>query len=165
MNLYSLESEAQVLAAALLDREEWDAEGIPAILEPQDFYREHHGWLYQAILERRGHDPTALGAYMDSAHRWKPDGGWSLCILELWGQCFTAHGIEAHARYVANLSFSRQLVEVAARIARLSSDRDGTPWVILDSALLDLESLRSLARRAAGIEADPFLARRGTMPE
>ena len=164
MTTYSIEAEAQVLAAAMLDRAEWDAEGIPAILEPRDFYREHHGWLYQAILEQRGHDPLTLGSYMESTRDWAPEGGWTLYIVGLWDQCFTAYGVEAHARLVAHYSFSRRLLEVASSIARQSSDRDGTPWVILDSALLQLSDLHGLARRASGLAASPFLARRGEMP-
>ena len=161
---HSVEAEEAVIGAALLDYEEcFTTERIQTIVQADDFYTEHLGWAYAALREQQQHDLVTLGAYLDSTREWSPEGGWFSYLAGLLDHCFTAIGVEAHARLVARHAFQRRLLSLAQTMARASSDMEGTPRAILDDALAAVQRLRPVAMRASGVGCDWRDGYNGTM--
>ena len=162
--LHSVEAERAIIASALLDYDEcFKVERIQTIVQPEDFSLDQNAWAYAALRDQTKHDPITLGAYLSATQTWEPEGGWFAHFAGMLEHCYTAIGVEAHARLVARTAFSRRLLSLAQTMARASSDMDGTPRVILEDALAAVQGLRPIAMRASGVGCDWRDGYSGTM--
>jgi len=121
---HDLAAEEAVLAACLLDDD-----AVPrceAIVQAQDFFREHNGWAYDACLAvwRRGEEVTvpAVAHELERMGRAAADGhvdhaSWGVDLVDIVGKYFTAVGVETHARIIARDALYRRLIQTASHIA------------------------------------------------
>ena len=118
---HDISAEEAVIAALLLDEDAYPR--ILPILQPQDFFREQHGWCYEACqaLSDRGETVTipTLAHELDRAGHLDAVGG-EPALVEMAGRHFTAVGVEAHARIVARDALYRRLIQAASQIAQLA---------------------------------------------
>ena len=150
-------SEEAVIAAILMDSKRcFEEERIQDILEPGDFYRAHNGWVYAASRVVGG-DSVTLAFHLDANTDWSPEGGWLDYLLTIEQKFYTAIGVEAHARQVARLAFSRRLIGAVHDIAQFILDNETTATVLLEQAHAVLGSLKQPAMRATGIGGGPGL--------
>lgn len=111
-------AEEAVVAACLLDDD-----AVPraeAIVQPQDFFREHNGWIFAACLAvwQRGDEVTipTVAHELNRVGRLDAAGG-EPYLVDLAGKYFTAVGVETHARSVHREALYRRGIEVAGQIA------------------------------------------------
>jgi replicative DNA helicase len=118
---HDVAAEEAVIAALLLDDDSY-ARVLP-IVQPEDFFREQNGWIYEACLAvgQRGESITipTVAHELDRAGRLDPAGG-EPYLVEIAGKYFTAVGVEAHARIVARDSLYRRLIAASSQIAQLA---------------------------------------------
>ena len=118
---HDIAAEEAVLAALLLDEDAYPR--VLPIVQPEDFFRDQNGWIYQACLALSDRNEavtvTTVAHELDRAGRLDAAGG-EPYLAEIAGKYFTAHGVETNARIVARDSLYRRLIEVAGRIAQLA---------------------------------------------
>lgn len=137
---HDIAAEEYVLGAILLDPSAADA-CLISRLEPSDFFREHNGWILEAVYEcmEMGEEPTIITV----AHRMKDrldDAGGEPYLSELMSNVLTAIGVEAHIRIIQNCSRLRKIINIAGQIAQKAySEND--PSIVLSSAVASLDQL------------------------
>jgi replicative DNA helicase len=118
---HDVSAEEAVIAALLLDEDAYPR--VLPIVQPQDFFREQNGWIYEACLAlaERGDAITlpTVAHELERQGRLDPAGG-EPYLAEIAGKYFTAVGVEAHARIVARDSLYRRLIAAAGQIAQLA---------------------------------------------
>ena len=118
---HDVSAEQAVIAALLLDQDSYPR--VLPLLRPVDFFREQHGWCYEAAvaLADRGEPITlpTLAHELERAGRLDGVGGepW---LAELVGRHFSAAGVEAHARIIARDALYRRLIQAAGQIAQVA---------------------------------------------
>ena len=144
---HDVSAEEAVIAALLLDEDAFPR--VLPILQPVDFFREQHGWCYEACLalSDRGEPITipTLAHELDRAGRLDAVGG-EPALVELAGRHFTATGVEAHARIVARDALYRRLIQAAGQIAQLAYEGGPDASRVLSAAeglLLGIRSAES----------------------
>lgn len=117
----SIEAEEAVLGALLIDPEAIIR--LTTILRPEDFYREKHGWIYDAILvlhERREPiDFLTVCDELDRQGRLDEVGGPAF-ITSLVNAVPTSIHAEHYARIVERTAIRRRLIDAAGQIAALA---------------------------------------------
>jgi replicative DNA helicase len=120
---HDLEAEASVLGAILLDP--LAIARVLDFLQPQDFYRENHGQVYQAALKlfREGEpiDSVTLAAELEKMGVLERVGGRAQLAM-LQEAVPTAANVEHYARIVKDRAYKRQLVGAGARVMELGYD-------------------------------------------
>ena len=118
---HDIAAEEAVIAALLLDDDSYPR--VLPIVQPEDFFREQNGWVYEACLAlAERNEPITIPTVahvLDRNTRLDAAGG-EQYLAEIAGKYFTAVGVEAHARIVARDALYRRLIEVAGRIAQLA---------------------------------------------
>jgi len=118
---HDVSAEEAVIAALLLDDDSY-ARVLP-IVQPEDFFREQNGWIYEACLSvaERGEEVTipTVAHELDRAGHLDEAGG-EPYLVEVTGKYFTAVGVETHARIVARDALYRRLIQAAGQIAGLA---------------------------------------------
>ncbi|MDA0365971.1 MAG: replicative DNA helicase [Chloroflexi bacterium] len=118
---HDISAEEAVVAALLLDEDTFVR--VLPIVQPEDFYREQNGWIYEACLalgERNERITVPTIAHeLDRVGRLDSVGG-EPYLVEVAGKYFTAVGVEAHARIIARDSLYRRLIGAAQQIAQLA---------------------------------------------
>ncbi len=144
---HDISAEEAVIAALLLDEDAYPR--VLPILQPHDFFREQHGWCYEACqaLADRGEPITipTLAHELDRAGHLDPVGG-EPALVEMAGRHFTAVGVEAHARIVARDALYRRLIQAAGQIAQLAYEGGPDATRVLAAAeglLLGIRSAES----------------------
>ncbi|NLJ33148.1 MAG: replicative DNA helicase [Firmicutes bacterium] len=132
---FSLEAEQSVLGAMFLERE---AVLIAAeILQPEDFYRDAHRYIFQAILslEEEG-KPADLVTVTEALRRrdWLEKAGGLAFLTTLAQSVPTAANVEHYARIVEDKSILRRLIREATRIIQNSYEAAHDASAILDEA-------------------------------
>jgi replicative DNA helicase len=131
----SVEAEEAVLGALLIDPDA--VIRVSTILRPQDFYREKHGWMYDAILalhERR--EPVDFLTVCDELERRAQldEVGGPAFITTLINAVPTSIHAEHYARIVERSATRRRLLEAAGQIAVLAYQEADDVEEVVDHA-------------------------------
>lgn len=118
---HDTEAEVMALGAALGFPE---ARGKMTDLQPSDFFREEHGWIWAAI--QRVPDVTVesvCSAIGPDINRFAPRGArpnerGEVYVAELPEKVFTHHGCEVYARDIINCARLRRLIQFAGQVAQ-----------------------------------------------
>ncbi|MDI9568285.1 MAG: replicative DNA helicase, partial [Bacillota bacterium] len=132
---FSLEAEQSVLGAMFLERE---AVLVAAeILQPEDFYRDAHRYIFEAILELeekgRPADLVTVTETLRQQGRLEDVGGLAY-VTTLAQSVPTAANVEYYARIVEEKSILRRLIREATRIVQNSYEATDEAAAILDEA-------------------------------
>ncbi|MGI6142982.1 MAG: replicative DNA helicase [bacterium] len=132
---FSLEAEQSVLGAMFLERE---AVLVAAeILQPEDFYRDAHRYIFEAILdlEERGRpaDLVTVTETLRQQGRLDDVGGLAF-VTTLAESVPTAANVEYYARIVEEKAILRRLIREATRIIQNSYEASTEAAAILDDA-------------------------------
>src|SRR5438477_12664256 len=115
---YDIAAEEAVLGSLLIDRDAIIK--IAPFLRLDDFYREAHGLIYQAVLDLYGRrepgDPVTLSAELERNGRLEAVGGHSY-LIGLVNRTPTAVHLEYYARIVERTSVLRRLISAGGEIA------------------------------------------------
>ncbi len=127
----NVEAEQSVLGSLLIDREAMIT-GAP-YLQAQDFYRESHGAIFEAILDLANrHEPADFVTLCDELSRRGrlEEVGGAAYLTSLISAVPTAVHVEYYAHIVERCALLRRLIDAAGRITSLgyqdSSDVDAT---------------------------------------
>jgi len=134
----SIEAERAVLGSLLIDPDA--VIKIASFLRPRDFYRERHGWLYEALLSlNERHEPLEFVTVVDELERrgHLEDIGGPAYITDLISMTPTAMFVEHYARIVERTAVLRRLIHAAQEIAELAYDEEQN----VDEAVNKAESL------------------------
>ncbi len=117
----SIEAEEAVLGSILIDPDAIIR--VAAMLKPEDFYREKHGWVYETALilhERR--EPIDFLTVCDELERREQldEVGGATFITTLINVVPTSIHVEHYARIVERTATRRRLIEAAGQIAALA---------------------------------------------
>jgi len=141
---HDVSAEEAVIAALLLDDDSY-ARVLP-IVQPEDFFREQNGWIYEACLSvaERGEEVTipTVAHELDRAGHLDEAGG-EPYLVEVTGKYFTAVGVETHARIVARDALYRRLIQAAGQIAALAYEGGPDVRHVLSQAETLLLALRT----------------------
>src|SRR5436190_12646122 len=152
---YDISAEEAVLGSLLLDRDAIIK--VAPFLHSDDFYREAHGLIYQAVLDLYGRrepgDAVTLSAELERNGRLDSVGGNSY-LIGLVNRTPTAVHIEYYARIVERTSVLRRLISAGGEIAALGYSEDKELEQTLDKAeqLLFTVSQRTVSKDFASIE-------------
>jgi replicative DNA helicase len=115
---YNVDAEEATLGSLMLDP---DAVKRVAFLKPDDFYREAHTWIYEAILalDAQNIPPDPL-AVLDEVERRGLDIGGPATLSRLTMSIPTAIHAEYYARIVERNGALRRLIGAAESIAKLA---------------------------------------------
>jgi replicative DNA helicase len=117
----SIEAEEAILGSILIDPDAIIR--VAAMLKPEDFYREKHGWVYETALilhERR--EPIDFLTVCDELERrgQLDEVGGAAFITTLINVVPTSIHAEHYARIVERTATRRRLIEAAGQIAALA---------------------------------------------
>ena len=114
----SVEAEQSVLGALLIDKDA--VTEVAELLQPADFYRQHHGTIYAAVLElferREPVDIVTVSEVLERQEQLEAVGG-SAYLTSLINLTPTAVNVVHYARIVERKSVLRNLISAAGRIA------------------------------------------------
>jgi replicative DNA helicase len=130
-----MEAEEAVLGAILIDPDA--VIRLATILRPEDFYREKHGWIYDAAMtlhERR--EPIDFLSVCDELERrgQLDEVGGAPFITTLVNVVPTSIHAEHYARIVERAATRRRLIEAAGRIAALAYQEADDIGEVVDRA-------------------------------
>ncbi len=140
---YNIEAEEAVIGSLMIDNS--SITKIVTFLRANDFYREKHQWLYEALfdLHSRGEpaDPVTLTDELERSGRLGDVGG-PAAVTELFMRVPTAIHVEYYARIVERNAILRRLVGAAEKIARMAyEDQDQEVSEIIERAERELFSI------------------------
>lgn len=139
---HSLEAEASVLGALLLDKNA--IVNVAEFLRPTHFYDDKHSYIFEAILElyeaREPIDVLTVSERLKQKKALKEIGGVSY-LAELVNKVPTAAHVEHYGKIVKDASTKRALMKAAARLVELSLDDSLPAAELLDKAELEVFSL------------------------
>lgn len=131
----NLEAEEAVLGSLLIDPDAIIR--VASFLQAEDFYREKHGWIYQAALdlhERR--EPVDFVTLCDELRRREQlqEVGGAAYITALINAVPTAVHVEHYAHIVERTAVLRRLISAAGRIAALAYEGSEDAYQVVDRA-------------------------------
>lgn len=131
----NIEAERAVLGALLIDPDAIIK--IASYLRAEDFYRERHSWLYEAMFslnERR--EPLDFVTLIDELERrgQLEEIGGPAYVADLINSTPTAIYVDHYARIVERSAVLRRLISAAGRIAELAYDESQDVEHVMDRA-------------------------------
>lgn len=130
----NMQAERAVLGSCLLDP---SAFGKIEELTPAAFYREAHGWVYQAMLTLRERqdpiDTVLLIEELERVGKLTAIGGPAF-LTELIAETPTAAYVAHYANLVSELAQRRRLIAVGGEIVRLAYDEGKPMSEVIDAA-------------------------------
>lgn len=131
----NLDAERAVLGSLMIDPDA--IVKVASFLRPEDFYRERHTWLYQAMLtlnERR--EPLDFVTIVDELERrgQLEEIGGPAFLTELVSNTPTALFIDHYARIVEREAVRRRLISAAGKVAELAYDDSQEVDDVIDRA-------------------------------
>lgn len=144
----NIDAEQSVLGSILLDREA--IYKVMKNLRPEDFYRESHRMIYEAmLLLNEGGSPVDLITVCDQLRQQGSleKAGGVAYIASLAEMVPTAANVEYYTRIVEEKALLRTLIQVSTRIAGMSYDEGEEPEKLIAEAEQMIMELGS--RRAA----------------
>ncbi len=131
----SIEAEQSVLGALLIDKDA--VIEVAELLQPDDFYRQHHGTIYAAVLDlyerREPVDIVTVSEVLERQNRLEDVGG-TAYLTSLINLTPTAVNAVHYARIVERKGVLRNLISAAGRIAGLGYEEDGDVGEVIDRA-------------------------------
>lgn len=139
---HDLQAESAVIGSLLLDRD--SIVKVAGSLSAADFYREHHGFIYAAILSlyerREPPDAVTLADELTRRGQLERIGGYS-ALVSAANEVPTAVHIEYYAQIVKRRAVQRRLIQEGGAIAALG----------FDDALSEDEMLSKAAAHLRGV--------------
>lgn len=131
----NLDAERAVLGSLMIDPDA--IVKVASFLRPEDFYRERHVWLYQAMLalnERR--EPLDFVTIVDELerHGQLEEIGGPAFLTDLISNTPTALFIDHYARIVEREAVRRRLISAAGKVAELAYDEGQEVDDVVDRA-------------------------------
>jgi replicative DNA helicase len=146
----SIEAEQSVLGALLIDRDA--VVEVAELVHPPDFYRQHHGTIFAAILElyerREPVDIVTVSEVLERGGTLEQIGG-SAYLTSLINLTPTAVNATHYARIVERKAVLRNLIAAAGRIAGIGYDESTDLDESIDKAEQELFAV-SQKRVASG---------------
>jgi replicative DNA helicase len=110
---------------------------VASFLRPEDFYRERHGWLYEAMLalnERR--EPLDFVTIVDELERREQlaEIGGPAFLTDLISNTPTSLYVDHYARIVEQKAVLRRLIGAAGKIAEMAYDESQEVEDVVDRA-------------------------------
>jgi hypothetical protein len=144
---HSTDAEEAVLGSILIDPEA--IHRISPLLRPADFYHEHYGWVYQAMvdLSKDGVPPdyVAVSELLKRRNQLKQAGGHGRLTAFFEATPSSVHA-EHYARIVADHARRRELIAAAGEIAALAYDtKNGDPLAFAAERIHMLQMQRPMA--------------------
>ncbi len=150
----NIEAEQAVLGAMLIEREAISK--VTELLRPEDFYREAHRLIYNAMLElfnkNDAVDMVTIIEFLRKADKLEVAGGIAY-ITSLANSVPTAANVLYHAKIVEEKALLRQLINAATNIASLGYEGSEEVASILDTAE---KTILSVSSRRLGGEFTPI---------
>ena len=118
---FDVEAEEAILASLMVDGEA--IYKVQGILHPRDFYRDQHGWTYEASLAlwERGESINQVTVAHELARRERlEDAGGPAFLSRIVGELPTAIGVEHYAGIVQRDAAYRQLIGASTQITNLA---------------------------------------------
>ena len=131
----NLEAERAVLGALMIDPDAIIK--VANFLGPKDFYRERHGWIYDAMLAlNERHEPLDFVTLTDELKRLGllEEIGGPIYLNDLITETPTAIYVEHYARIVERTAVLRRLISAAGQIAELAYDESQDVDAVVDKA-------------------------------
>lgn len=131
----NIEAERAVLGSLLIDPDAITA--IASFIQPKDFYRERHQWLYEAMFSLNDrHEPLDFVTVVDELERRGQieEIGGPAYIADLISSTPTAMYIDHYARIVERTAVLRRLISAAGQIAELAYDESQQVDEVVDRA-------------------------------
>lgn len=129
------EAEQSVLGSILVDRDA--ILRVADFLRPQDFYRQQHGDIFEAMLSLHGQrepiDLITLGDELARRDRLEAIGG-AAYLASLMNTVPTAVHVEHYGRIVERKSVLRNLISAAGKIAAVGYEESNDAEVAIDRA-------------------------------
>ncbi len=134
----NIEAEESVLGAMLLAGEPAvDAVTVDVHLRRDDFYRESHRLIFQAILglseKNAGIDPLTVCAELDQVGQLEAAGG-KAYVYQLASAVPTAQNARHYARIVQDQALLRRLLEFSHKVEADVADPRGAPRQLVEDA-------------------------------
>jgi len=150
----NIEAEQAVLGAMLIEREAISK--VTELLRPEDFYREAHRLIYDAMIElfnkNDAVDMVTIIEFLRKADKLEVAGGIAY-ITSLANSVPTAANVLYHAKIVEEKALLRQLINAATNIASLGYEGSEEVASILDTAE---KTILSVSSRRLGGEFTPI---------
>lgn len=131
----NIEAERAVLGALLIDPDAIIK--VASYLRSEDFYRERHSWIYDAIFQlnerREPLDTVTLIDELERRGQLEEIGG-PAYIVDLINSTPTAIYVDHYARIVERTATLRRLISAAGRIAELAYAEDQDVESVMDRA-------------------------------
>lgn len=131
----NIEAERAVLGALMIDPDA--IVKVANFLRAQDFYRERHGWIYEAMssLNER-HEPLDFVTLTDELERREQleEVGGPAYLTDLIASTPTAIYVDHYARIVERTAVLRRLISAAGKIAELAYDESQEMDEVVDRA-------------------------------
>lgn len=152
----NVEAEQAVLGAMLIEREAISK--VAEFLRPEDFYREAHRLIYQAILNlfnrNEAVDIVTVTEVLRKEEKLEGAGGISY-ITSLANSVPTAANVVYHAKIVEEKALLRQLINTATQIAGMGYEANEEVAAILDRAE---KMILEVSNRKVGRDFTPIKA-------
>src|ERR1700712_1293145 len=131
----NLEAERAVLGSLMIDPDAIIK--VANFLRPEDFFRERHSWLYEAMLalnEKR--EPLDFVTIVDELERRNQleEIGGPAYLTDLISTTPTAMYVDHYARIVERSALLRRLISAAGKIAELAYDESQDVDEVMDRA-------------------------------
>lgn len=146
----NVEAEQSVLGAMMIEREAISK--VSEIIRPEDFYREAHRLIYNAMMELfNKNDAVDLVTVVEILRRdEKLEGAGGIAYVSaLANSVPTAANVMYHARIVEEKALLRQLINTATYVAGMGYEANEEVTVIMDKAE---KMILEVANRKAGQE-------------
>lgn len=149
---HNLEAERATLGALLLDRDAIIA--IGSDLAPAHFYRQAHGWVFEAAQalgrQRTPVDIATVAEELRRRGRLDEVGGYG-ALAELAGSAPTAQHVAYYAQIVRDAAISRELIAVGGKIAAIGYEEEGDIPARLGAAEVALLGVVQQARATGAV--------------
>ncbi len=146
----NVEAEQSVLGAMMIEREAISK--VSEILHPEDFYREAHRLIYNAMMElfnkNEAVDLVTVVEVLRRDEKLEATGGIAY-VSALANSVPTAANVTYHARIVEEKALLRQLINTATHVAGMGYEANEEVTVIMDKAE---KMILEVASRKAGQE-------------
>src|SRR5829696_1149668 len=131
----NIEAERAVLGALMIDPDA--IVKVATFLRAQDFYRERHGWIYDAMaMLNEKHEPLDFVTLTDELERrgQLEEVGGPAYLTDLIASTPTALFVDHYARIVERTAVLRRLIGAAGKIAELAYDESQDVDDVVDRA-------------------------------
>lgn len=150
----NIEAEQAVLGAMLIEREAISK--VAELLRPEDYYREAHRLIYNAMIElfnkNDGVDMVTVIEFLRKEDKLEAAGGIAY-VTSLANSVPTAANVLYHARIVEEKALLRQLINAATNIAGMGYEGSDEVTSVLDNAE---KMILSVSSRKMGGEFTPI---------